>query len=187
MWRGNRLRPNKKVLGIVSSQERLTSESFSLHKGQCGAWSRQRSRHFRQNVCPQGVVTGSKSNLEKTSGFSARNVQKTFSNNLFVRILEITYIHFPFVTSLILFLENKSIVIEIYVISLTIKSPLCLGYKIQKGWILPSCIDSVSSYLMQRAHSKSATSIRSSALSPTLELTFLWGEESASEKAKCYN
>lgn len=50
---------------FVASQEILTSESFSLHSGQCGAWSRQRSRHFRQNVCPHGVVTGSKSNLGK--------------------------------------------------------------------------------------------------------------------------
>lgn len=70
---------------FVVSQEMLTSESFSLHSGQCGAWSRQRSRHFRQNVCPHGVVTGSKSNLgKKNLQFSAKSVQKRLSNNLFV-------------------------------------------------------------------------------------------------------
>lgn len=37
----------------------ITSESPSLHRGHFGLWSRHLSRHLRQKVCPQGVVTGS--------------------------------------------------------------------------------------------------------------------------------
>lgn len=126
---------------LVVSQEILTSESFSLHSGQCGAWSRQRSRHFRQKVCPHGVVTGSKSNLENTSEFSAKNVQVDFQIICLFYSKNSLGDSFTFWKSLISisicifikFLKNKSIITEIYVIFLIIKTSLCLGYKIQEG------------------------------------------------------
>lgn len=92
----------------IISQNVLTSESLSLHKGQCGAWSRQRSRHFRQNVCPQGVVTGSKSNLEQNICFqpemSRTDFQITdwFSKDSLcnpLTVLENTCMHCHFISS----------------------------------------------------------------------------------------
>lgn len=44
----------------------FTSFRLSLQRGQYGVWSKQRSRQFLQNECPQGVVTGSKNNLKST-------------------------------------------------------------------------------------------------------------------------
>lgn len=44
----------------------FTSFKLSLQRGQYGVWSKQRSRQFLQNECPQGVVTGSKNNLKTT-------------------------------------------------------------------------------------------------------------------------
>lgn len=44
----------------------LTSLRLCLQRGQLGRWSRQRSRHSLQKVCPHGVVTGSKNILQKS-------------------------------------------------------------------------------------------------------------------------
>ena len=63
-------------------------------------------------MCPQGIVTGSKSNLQKHLGF-----QQDTSTVDFQRICLYPFSVFIF---LIRFLENKTIVIEVYVISLTI-------------------------------------------------------------------
>lgn len=56
-------KPNHAVK-LKANKQIQTSFKLSLQSGQYGVWSKQRSRQFLQNECPQGVVTGSKNNLK---------------------------------------------------------------------------------------------------------------------------